>query len=741
MQLFSLYLFERLVVMRVPNPQNTLTMNLSQKLWSTLFAVALILTILPASAQNNVRGFVKDKDNNKPIFMAELTIIESGLKAFTDSTGEFHLKLDPGSYTLEITHKDYLTSKEKFTVETGKLYIKEFIVAKVMKSVAPDPEFTELNTETNSGSTSSSASGTENVADAANVQLADVQDEIEPLREQLAEKKDNEIVVSHHAEMAREVERIEYKRAEIQELREEIVVMESQAKASYHKVQVAELASMRKPVAHNDIYVVDTDNDGTADREDYNEIKENPYKPVKLEPLSTFSIDVDNASYSNSRRFLNDGSMPPKDAVRIEEFINYFDYNYQAPGGNDAHPFSVNTELSFCPWNAEHQLLQIGLQGEKIAMNDIPPSNLVFLLDVSGSMNNANKLPLVKKSMALLIDQLRPQDRVSIVVYAGSSGLVLPSTPGNKRSELLEAINRLHAGGSTAGGAGIQLAYKEATENFIRGGNNRVILCTDGDFNVGISDQDELVNLIELKRESGVFLTVLGYGKGNLQDSKMEQLADKGNGNYSYIDNLMEAKKVLISELGATFFTIAKDVKIQVEFNSDLIAGYRLIGYENRALLNRDFNDDTKDAGELGAGHTVTALYEIIPAGKGEELLAAFDSIALPDDERETTVFDQGDIVKVNLRYKEPDKDVSELISEAIPNQPKKLEETSADFRFAASVAEFGLLLRDSPNKGTASFEQVENLAGAALDGDPNGYRTEFLQLVKLASEYASDGH
>ncbi|NEQ84171.1 MAG: VWA domain-containing protein, partial [Moorea sp. SIO2I5] len=346
-----------------------------------------------------------------------------------------------------------------------------------------------------------------------------------------------------------------------------------------------------------------------SNRENYSPIDENAFKRVKHNPLSTFAIDVDTASYSNLRRFLNNGQLPPTDAIRIEELINYFNYDYPEPESD--RPFSITTEISQAPWNPTHQLVHIGIQGEKMAIEDLPPSNLVFLLDVSGSMNSPNKLPLLKDAFRMLVNELREEDQVSIVVYAGAAGMVLPPTPGNQKDKILTAIENLNAGGSTAGGAGIKLAYKLAHNNFIKSGNNRVILATDGDFNVGVSSDTELVKLIEQKRKKGVFLTVLGFGTGNLQDSKMEKIANKGNGNYAYIDNELEAKKVLVNEIGATLLTIAKDVKIQVEFNPAKVQGYRLIGYENRRLKDEEFNDDTKDAGELGAGHTVTALYEI----------------------------------------------------------------------------------------------------------------------------------
>jgi Ca-activated chloride channel family protein len=467
--------------------------------------------------------------------------------------------------------------------------------------------------------------------------------------------------------------------------------------------------------------------------EEYGEIDENPFEAATQKPLSTFSIDVDTASFSNVRRFLSMQQMPPRDAVKIEELVNYFTYEYPAPTGN--HPFAVHTEVSVAPWNPAHRLVKIGLQGKRIPMNDLPPSNLVFLMDVSGSMNSPDKLPLLKASFKLLVDHLRPQDRVAIVVYAGAAGLVLPSTPGSDKKTILAAIEQLEAGGSTAGGAGIQLAYEVARQNFLRGGNNRVILATDGDFNVGASSDGELVQMIEEKRKEGVFLTVLGFGTGNYKDAKMEKLADRGNGNHAYIDSIIEAKKVLVSEMGGTLFTIAKDVKLQVELNPTRVKGYRLIGYENRMLAAQDFNDDKKDAGELGAGHTVTALYEIIPAGS-DEAVAGVDPLKYQQTQV-TAAAGSDELMTVKLRYKLPDGDKSTLLSHAIRDASTPLAQTSADFRFATAVAEFGMLLRSSPHKGKASYESVLSRAQGALGTDRAGYRREFILMAGQAKTLA----
>ena len=465
-----------------------------------------------------------------------------------------------------------------------------------------------------------------------------------------------------------------------------------------------------------------------TNREGYNPIEENPFVRVSDSPLSTFSIDVDTASYSNVRRFINEGQLPPKDAVRLEEMINYFTYDYPQPTGKT--PFSVSTEISEAPWNPAHRLVQIGLQGKGISTENLPASNLVFLIDVSGSMADPNKLPLLKSSLRLLVNELRAQDRASIVVYAGNAGLALPSTPGNQKNNILNAIDKLEAGGSTAGGAGIQLAYKIAKENLIKSGNNRVILATDGDFNVGISSDAELVRLIEKEREQGIFLTVLGVGMGNLQDTKMEQLADKGNGNYAYIDSLLEAKKVLVKEMGGTLLTIAKDVKMQVEFNPAKVQAYRLVGYENRRLQNQDFNDDKKDAGELGAGHSVTALYEIIPAGvKSDTPLPKVDPLKYQQNQANDN--GSNELIQVKLRYKEPNQSTSQLLAVLVVDRGQKLENASTNLKFSAAVAAFGMVLRDSQYKGTANFDEVLKLSSQSQGTDLDGYRAEFIRLVQ----------
>ncbi len=468
--------------------------------------------------------------------------------------------------------------------------------------------------------------------------------------------------------------------------------------------------------------------------EDYALIEENRFLSVGQQPLSTFSIDVDAASYSNVRRFLRNGQQPPVDAVRIEEMVNYFTYDYPQPDGDV--PFSVNTELSECPWQPKHQLLHIGLQGRHIPTDELPASNLVFLIDVSGSMRDANKLPLLKSSFKLLTNQLREQDRVSVVVYAGAAGLVLKPTPGNEQRKILDALEQLQAGGSTAGGAGIALAYQTAREQFVKGGNNRVILATDGDFNIGQSSDAELVRMIEKERESGVFLTVLGFGMGNYKDNKMQQLANKGNGNHAYIDDINEARKVLVSEFGGTVFTIAKDVKIQIEFNPAQVQAYRLVGYENRLLQNEDFNDDRKDAGELGSGHTVTALYEIIPPGVESDFIADVDALKY-QNKTTPAAAESRELATVKLRYKQPDGDKSEKVSIPVGSKVLPLPQSSNNFRWSAAVASFGMLLRDSAFKGEASYPEVVAMAREARGPDEAGYRQEFIKMAATMAELA----
>jgi Ca-activated chloride channel homolog len=472
---------------------------------------------------------------------------------------------------------------------------------------------------------------------------------------------------------------------------------------------------------------------GQGNTEEYSKVEENKFLIAMDNPLSTFSIDVDTASYSNIRRYLTNNQMPPKDAVRIEEMINYFSYDYPQP--KDGEPFSVTTNLAVCPWNKAHQLLRIGLKGKTPDASKLPPSNLVFLIDVSGSMQDANKLPLLKEGFKMMVRQLRPEDKVSIAVYAGNAGKVLDPTPGSDKDKILWAIDQLQAGGSTAGGEGILLAYQLAKDSFIKGGNNRVILATDGDFNVGVSNTGDLTRVIEEKRKDGIFLTILGFGEGNIKDSRLVQIADKGNGSYHYIDNIKEAKKVLVTELGSTLFTIAKDVKIQIEFNPTQVKAYRLVGYEKRMLAKEDFNDDKKDAGEIGAGHTVTALYEVVPASSSE----TFGNVDNLKYQQKVQPVASDEVMTVKLRYKEPDADVSKLITHAITKSDIK-DEPTGDFAFASAVVEFGMLLRGSEFKGDSSYDYIKKTAKANLGEDKFGFRAEFITLTETAESLDNSG-
>jgi len=492
-------------------------------------------------------------------------------------------------------------------------------------------------------------------------------------------------------------------------------------------------------------------------QEIYLPVADNAFLPVSKSPLSTFSIDVDTASYSNVRRFLNQGTLPPRDAVRIEELVNYFKYDYEQAKSCD--PFCVNLEVAGCPWNGEHRLVRVGLKGREVANDRRPPANLVFLVDVSGSMQPANKLPLLKTALKMLTQRLGENERVAIVTYSHEIKLVLPSTTCDHKDSILAALDGLQANGSTNGGGGIQLAYQTAVANFIPGGINRVILATDGDFNVGITDRDELTRFIELKAQSGVFLSVLGFGFGNLKDATLERLADKGNGHYAYIDTIDEARKVLVDQLTGTLMTIAKDVKLQIEFNPATVSAFRLIGYENRILAHKDFNDDRKDAGDVGAGHTVTALYEIVPAGKPVNLPGQpnidplkYQKPSPPPATEERRIAEDrpaaekrpgaddaasGELLTVKLRYKQPDEHTSKLIETPLTDSGRRFGEASSDFKFAASVAAFGMILRDSPYRGTASFDAVLELAEDGRGTDREGYRAEFIKLVRLAKSIA----
>ncbi len=468
----------------------------------------------------------------------------------------------------------------------------------------------------------------------------------------------------------------------------------------------------------------------TPGDESYSRISENQFRDPSTTPLSTFAVDVDAASYANVRRFINNGQLPPKNAVRIEEMINYFKYDLPTP--TDGKPVAIKAEFSVAPWNPQHQLVRIGLKAKEVKLDKLPPSNLVFLLDVSGSMGEPNKLPLVKTSMKMLVDQLRPIDHVAIVVYAGDAGVRLESTPATEKEKIKDVIDRLYASGGTAGGAGIMTAYQIARQNFIKGGNNRIVMATDGDFNVGPSSNKDMVQIIEDERGSNVSLSILGFGMGNYKDSKMELMADKGHGNYAYIDNITEATKSMVNEFGGTLFTVAKDVKIQVEFNPAKVQSYRLLGYEDRLMAKEDFNNDQKIAGDMGVGHTVTALYEIIPVGVKDSFTASVDPLKYQKlDEKANPNNTSSEVMTIKFRYKEPDGDVSKMESVVVADKPLDLKKTSDDFKFAAAVAEYGLLLRDSQFKQNANFEQLISMAKKAKGSDDDGYRAEFIRLAE----------
>ena len=490
---------------------------------------------------------------------------------------------------------------------------------------------------------------------------------------------------------------------------------------------ISDEAALMEPSANATSKMILSSPQQQRNAETYKEIKENSFVAVAQQPVTTFSADVDRAAYANVRRIIGYGQIPPKDAVRIEEMVNYFDYDYPAPEEGSASPLRVSPELAPASWNPNHLLLRIGLQAKKIDLAKAPPSNIVFLIDVSGSMDEENKLPLLKSSFKMLLGQLRPDDKIAIVTYANGTKVALPSTSVKDKEKIIKVLDNLYASGGTSGGRGIQLAYEQAQKSFIKNGNNRIILATDGDFNIGINNTTDLEKFIEKQRESGIYMSVLGFGIGNYRDDMAETIADKGNGNYAYIDNITEAKKVLVNELSGTLFAVAKDVKLQLEFNPKYVKEYKLIGYENRMLANEDFTNDKKDAGEIGAGHTVTALYELVPSdGKVAQSLR-YQSQELNEKGK------GNELGFLKIRYKDPKvKDAKSVeITEPLVFNKKALKETSTDYRFAASVAEFGILLRDNSNKANATYDQVIELAEGAIGKDPEGYRKEFVRLVK----------
>lgn len=524
-----------------------------------------------------------------------------------------------------------------------------------------------------------------------------------------------------------------------------ISVADIQGTDDKHGIDIAELRESKMIVVESDemvaySMVAPSPQYDNQRNEEYSQFAENKFRLAKDEPLSTFSVDVDAASYSNMRRFINRGELPYKDAVRIEELINYFSYNYPEPSGND--PVRITTEVGSCPWNNQNRLVRIGLKARDMASDNMPASNFVFLIDVSGSMYGPTRLDLVKSSLKLLVNNLREKDRVAIVVYSGAAGEVLPSTSGTDKQKIKEALESLTSGGPTAGGAGIKLAYKIAKQHLIKGGNNRIILCTDGDFNVGVSSNEGLQQMVEEERKSGVFLSILGYGMGNYKDSKMQTLAQAGNGNHAYIDNLQEANKVLVNEFGATMYTVAKDVKLQIEFNPEKVQAYRLVGYETRLLNKEDFNDDTKDAGEMGAGHTVTAFYEVVPVGVKSNQIGSVDALKYQEegvrpDKTLKKLSKYPDLLTVKLRYKQPDSDTSKKIE--VPLIDNNKNDVSDDFRFASAVAMFGQILKSSQFKGEGSYDIAIALAKSGYGNDQQGYRREFVRLIETTKGLAKN--
>lgn len=656
-----------------------------------LIYLSLLLSAICVQSQSNyssIKGTITDADNGDPLPFANVVLIDSlsnqTSAGSTDFDGKFHLKhIKPGIYSLEISYVGYTTTRiNSLIIKPNEVVVKQI---KLLPGLSIGEiqviAYKESLIEIDKGITGS------------NVSSQDIK----------------RMAVRSSSDVAKTIA------------------------GTYSRDYGASGLNIRGSRESSSITFIDgvkvIGSEGLPpSNESYNQIIENEYHKASQTPLSTFSIDVDKAAYSNVRRYITNGMLPPTDAVRIEEMINYFKYNYPEPADNE--PFSITTEYADCPWNSKRKLVRIGMKGKSVALENAPNNNLVFLIDVSGSMNSSDKLGLLKSGLHMLIDQLDKDDKVSIVVYAGAAGLILPSTYGNKKEQLKSAIDKLSAGGSTAGGQGIQLAYEVAKKNFIKNGNNRIILATDGDFNVGISSQSELIRLIEEKRDDGIFLSVLGFGTGNIKDSKMEQIADKGNGNYHYIDNILEAKKVLVTELGGTLLTIAKDVKLQIEFNPLTVKSYHLIGYENRLLNAEDFNDDKKDAGELGSGHTVTALYEIIPTESDEEV-NSIDALKYQTLTNGNGV--SNEILTVKFRYKEPKENSSKLITKVLYKEDYSFDQASIDFRFSTSVAAFGFLLRDSKFKGELKLDEIIDIAKKSKGDDEEGYRAEFIRLMEMA--------
>lgn len=639
---------------------------------------------IPEIQEVTIKGIVMDAENDEPLIGASIVLKGTTKGTLTDINGLFYLTIPAGKQTLVCSYTGY-ASKEKTIVATeGKTETIDFKLegSSLLQEVV--------------------------VVGYATTRKMDVTGAVSTIVEKSLQGR--VAGVSVHRENKKQEEKK--------------MINKPSAFTRLDKKQKRTFKHQRDSIEKS----------GDFNTEEYGYWLENNYKSPKDDALSTFSIDVDKASYANVRRFIENGTKPPSGAVRIEEMINYFDYNYPSPPTTSEHPLRIISEIGTCPWQKDHLLLHIGLQGKRIDLANAPKNNLVFLIDVSGSMDEPNKLPLVKDALRILINNLREEDRVAIVVYAGAAGVVLPSTSGANKGTILEALTKLRAGGSTAGGAGIQLAYKIAKENFAQDGNNRIILATDGDFNIGVSSDADLIKMIEEKRKEDVFLSVLGFGMGNYKDSKMEQLADKGNGNYAYIDKIDEARKVFGKEMGGTLYTIAKDVKLQLEFNPSVVESYRLIGYENRLLNKEDFNDDTKDAGEMGAGHNVTALYEIVPKGveNAENETPTVDKLRY-QKVQPTLKSNRNEMVFVKLRYKKPKEDNSILMEQVIVNQGLSLEQTSNNFRFSAAVAGFAQILRASKYVGDFDFAKAKTLAIGSLGQDTEGYRAAFVKLIEQA--------
>ncbi len=675
------------------------------KWFTPLFTLVLLFSTFQSEAQQrpgSLRGIVTDSSTGESIPFANVIVLDDSLSQVTggstDLDGRFNINpINPGTYNVEVTFVGY-----------SKMRIKEVMIT-------PNT-ITTLNVK----------------MQASNEVLQEV--EVIHSAPLIDKSKSSKVTTSEDIQImaVRDISSVAGQAAGVTSNTDgETKIRGARSEGTVYFIDGVKVrGSVQIPQAalNNDYREVSPQERFAG--ENYNAVTENEFLGTYFKPLSTFGADVDAASYANVRRMLKSGSLPHPDAVRLEEFINYFNYDYPEPEKDEV--FSVSTDLRTCDWNKQHRLLRIGLKTESIKSEDLPPSNLVFLIDVSGSMSSSNKLPLLQNAMKIMVRNLRPEDRVAIVVYASSTGLVLESTLASDQNKIINTINNLSAGGSTAGGAGIKLAYKVARENFDEDFNNRVILATDGDFNVGVSSQEGLIELIEEERESGVFLSVLGFGTGNYQDAKVEQLADHGNGNYSYIDGLLEARKVLAEEMGATLHVVAKDTKFQVEFNPNKVAAYRLLGYENRLLADEDFDDDTKDAGDIGAGHSVTAVYELIlrEQADSDTLWSKEQDLRYQSNELKDDAFGD-EIALLKLRYKKPQGLKSTLRVETI----KDIESTNPDFAFLSAVLQYGLLLRRSEYAGSSSLESAIGLAERHLGSDPHGYRREFVQLCKLAMD------